>query len=71
LSFPLATGIADPQGHPIAGTEFVDNDRFKYSVEAVFLITRPPSIPGPLQLAFKVHPGIVVIESFEVDCIVA
>jgi hypothetical protein len=73
LSFPLVPGIADQQGDPIAGMEFVDNDRFKYSVEAVLLITRPnvPEPPGVPPPDITLQPGMVVLESFQVDCVVA
>ena len=63
LSCPLVPGIADLQGDPNPGTEFVDNDRFKYSLEALILITGPPDV--------QLQPGMVVLESLEVDCIVA
>jgi len=69
LSFPLVPGVANPQGDPIGGKEFVDNDRFKYSVEAVLLITQPPSTPGTLG-PDTLQPGMVVIDSFQIDCIV-
>jgi hypothetical protein len=67
LSRPLAPGIANPQGDPIPGTEFVDNDRFKYFIEAVILLSGFFFvIGGPPVL----QPGEVVFESFEVECIV-
>jgi hypothetical protein len=73
LSFPLVPGIADQQGDPMAGTEFVNNDRFKYSVEAVLLITRPngPGPPGVPPPDITLQPGMVVLESFQFDCVVA
>jgi hypothetical protein len=64
LSSPLVPGIADPHGDPIPGTEFVDNDRFKYLISAVLVIS---GLGPPLDL----QPGMAVLESFEIECIVA
>ena len=64
-SLPFVPGVADLQAGPVLGKEFVDNDRFRYFVLAEFATsdqTTPPKL---------VPQGIVVLESFEVDCIVA
>jgi hypothetical protein len=68
LSCPLVPGIADPQGDPIHGKEFVDNDRFEYFISAVFSISGFFFAIGP---PAALPPGKVVFETFEIDCIVA
>jgi hypothetical protein len=61
-------GSTDSQGGPILGRELVDNDLFKYSIFSTLSLTTtqplPPGFPVP------VPQGLVVLKSFQVDCIV-
>jgi len=68
LSCPLVPGIADLQGDPTPGKEFVDNDRFKYSIGALILMSGFFFVIGPPPV---LEQGEVVFESFEIECIVA
>ena len=69
LICPFVPGIADLQGDPIPGKEFVDNDRFKYFVSAAFSMSGV-KFSGLGAPPMVVQQGKVVFESFEVDCIV-
>jgi hypothetical protein len=51
------------QNAPIPGRELVDNDLFKYFISAVFTMMNP----GPFQVVAQ--KGMVVLNSFQVDCI--
>jgi hypothetical protein len=53
----------DPQAVPNPGREFVDNDRFTYVVSAEFTVVNPidPTIFVPAEM--------VVLNSFQVDCV--
>jgi hypothetical protein len=68
LSCPLVPGIADLQGDPTPGKEFVDNDRFEYSIGALILMSGFFFVIGPPPV---LEQGEVVFESFEIECIVA
>jgi hypothetical protein len=63
LASQFLPGSRDLQADPNPGREFVDNDRFKYFVDAEFTINSDFLVP------VLVPPGMVVLNSFHVDCI--
>jgi hypothetical protein len=62
-------GNANSQGGPIPGRELVDNNLFKYSIFSFLFVTTPSSLP--LGFPLSVPQGLVVLKSFQVDCISA
>jgi hypothetical protein len=56
---------SESQGFPMAGKEFVDNDNFKYSIDAAFLIRFP--IFGHADIP----QGMIVLKPIQIDCVIA
>jgi hypothetical protein len=62
---PFPQNFLDPQGFPIVGTEFVDNDRFSYSILAELFFS------NPTESELLIPEAMFVVKTFQVDCIVA
>jgi hypothetical protein len=61
----LQSTVDRSEGSPIGGMEFVDNDSFTYAIFATASATNPSRAP------FVLPQGSVVLQTFEIDCVVA
>jgi hypothetical protein len=59
-------GSTNSQGSPIPGRELVDNELFNYSIISTLFLATPPL---PVGFPISVPQGLVVLKSFQVDCI--